>query len=217
MDAGLDITTSLAANWLPWLCVAMLCLVWLSCVMQPQYLRGLINNSFAPFDVNAADQIPSIGSQIAQWMFNITIPAIGAYTLVAQDATYGVGLFSRILLAAFVIEVLRTLTALLVQYTFRLGKMQQLAYMRYFSLRSLFTFALMAEILCITYTTAPAWAIILMLLTIVAYMVVLGVQWGKLLCQSVMDILSIAIYLLTVELLPLILLYGIAAQQYMQQ
>lgn len=215
IEEGLYISDMLAANWLPWICLAMIGLLWLCCMMQPQYLRGLVSNSFATFDNNAAEQIPSIGSQVSQWLFNIVVPVIGVYSLVVQEAEYGIHLFNRILLLALLIDVVRTLIALLVMYTFRLGKVLGLLYMRYFSLRAIYSCVLVCEILLVSYSEEPTIWITIMAITMVIYLIILGVQWARLLCSSLLEVVSVLVYLLTIELLPLLLLYAAAEQMYM--
>jgi len=217
MDAGLDISYALAANWLPWLCMAMLGLVWISCVLQPRYLHGLVNNSFSAFDVNAAERIPSIGSQICQWAFNVAIPAIGIYIIVAQDADYTAMLFARIMVAAIIIDCLRMLVAFLVQYTFRLDKIFGLLYMRYYSIRSIYTFIMMALILCVMHSATPFMWLIVMAVNMLVFMVLTGLQWGRLIGFSLTSCVGLLIYLITIELLPMFVLYGAAEQMYMQQ
>lgn len=194
----------------------MVGLIWLSCMMQPQYLRGLLSNSFSTFGINSAELKPSLGSQISQWVFNMTVPAIAVYCLVVQDVEYGTDLLTRIFLLAVAIDIARTLVAWLVQYTFGFGKMFGLMYLNYFSLRSLFTFVLLCEVLLITSSEQPTAWIVLMAVTLVLFLVVLGIQWGRMICSSVLDILSIILYILTVELLPMFLLYGAAEQMYLE-
>ena len=215
-NEGIFISSALAANWLPWVCLAMVGLIWLSCMMQPQYLRGLLSNSFSTFGINSAELKPSLGSQISQWVFNMTVPAIAVYCLVVQDVEYGTDLLTRIFLLAVAIDIARTLVAWLVQYTFGFGKMFGLMYLNYFSLRSLFTFVLLCEVLLITSSEQPTAWIVLMAVTLVLFLVVLGIQWGRMICSSVLDILSIILYILTVELLPMFLLYGAAEQMYLE-
>lgn len=214
-DSGLHITTLLSASWLPWVCLAMMVLLWLSCMMQPRYLHGLISNSFATFTVNAAEQAPSVGSQITQWLFNTIVPAICIYTLVTQTAVYGTDLFGTILLLSLLTDVFRAVTAIAVQYTFRFGKLAGLAYMRYFSLRSLFTFVELMLVLLIAYADHTTFWVATMGIMTVVYLVILGLQWGRLFCTSVLDIVSLIIYLLTIELLPTALLYEAGKQLYL--
>lgn len=210
-------TSSLATAWLPWVCLAVMGLGWLSCVMQPRYLSGLISNSFAGFAINGPEQIPSIGSQVTQWLFNSIVPAIEVYVLVAQSAVYGVQLLGRLLLLALLIDGLRALTAIIVQYTFSLGKVASLAYMRYFALRSLFTFVLFIVVLMIAHSNpSTAWFVVLGLLVAI-YLITLIVQWARLFCTSILDVVSMIIFLLTVELLPTFLLYEAGNQLYFTQ
>lgn len=215
-NEGIFISSALAANWLPWVCLIMVGLIWLSCMMQPQYLRGLLSNSFSTFGINSAEQKPSLGSQISQWVFNMTVPAIAVYCLVVQDVEYGTDLLTRIFLLAVAIDIARTLVAWLVQYTFRFGKMFGLMYLNYFSLRSLFTLVLLCEVLLVICSDQPAAWSVLMIITLVLFLVVLGVQWGRMICSSPLDILSIILYILTVEFLLMILLYAAAEQMYLE-
>ena len=217
-DAGLHITTALTASWMPWIWLAMVGLIWMSCMMQPRYLHGLLSNSFASFTVNAAEQVPSIGSQVAQWLFNSTVPALCVYVLVTDAAMYGTELLGELIAMALTIDALRAITALVVQYTFRLGKMMGLAYMRYFSLRTLLSFVMLIIVLLVAYTSPDAvWGSILAG-TVLVYIVILGLQWTKIFCNQLTDIAGVVIYLITVELLPLMLLYEagihICLQQY---
>lgn len=216
-DPGLHMSMSLAASWMPWVCLAMIILVWVSCILQPRYLHGLISNSFASFTINAAEQVPSIGSQLAQWLFNSMVPAICIYRLVAQSAMYGTQLFNAILLVAILTDAFRALTAVTISYTFRLGKTANLGYMRYYSLRSLFTFIEFLLVLLLTYSTIQLpWLIILGVATLI-YLFILGLQWARLFCSSLLDIISLIIYLLTIELLPTILLFEAGKQLYLSQ
>lgn len=207
-------SSALATAWLPWVCLAVMGLGWLSCIMQPRYLNGLFSNSFAGFAINGPEQVPSLGSQVTQWLFNSSVPAIGVYVLVTQSAVYGAQLLGRLLLLALLIDGLRALTAIIVQYTFSLGKMVSLAYMRYFALRSLFTFVLFILVLVIAHSTpSTTWFVILGSLVAV-YLILLIVQWARLFCTSVLDVVSMIIYLLTVELLPTFLLFEAGNQLY---
>ena len=192
----------------------MVLLVWISCVMQPQYLRGLLTNSFDVFSVNPNEQIPSIGSQFAQWLFNCIVPAIGIFIMVEQEVVEGTSLFRWLILMSLLVDAFRLLAAVMVQYTFRLGKQMGMAYLRYYSLRSLFTFVLFVIMLLASYTSPhTAWIVILVIASVV-YLVTLGMQWGRLFCSSPIDIAGLLLYMLTVELLPAVLLWEAGRQLY---
>lgn len=216
-DAGLHITTSLAAFWLPWVCLAMVILVWLCCILQPQYMRGLMSNSLASFSLGAQEQNLSIGSQLAQWLFNTTIPALAVFVLVTQAAALDTNLFIWLLVVSLAIDAMRALLALMVQYTFRLGKLTAAAYLRYFSLRSLLSYVLFGLMLLIAYTSATALWSTLSAIVALAYLIILGVQWIKLFAGSLLDAMGVVIYLITVELLPNLLLLEAGRQIYLQQ
>lgn len=212
MDTGLYITQSLAVNWLPWLSLGMLGLVWLSCMMQPKYLHGLVVNGLAGFSDNVGDQYPSIGSQITQWLFNSITPAMGLFVMSEMEAIEGGALFARILGLSLLADFVRVVVALLVQYTFRLGRLMGVAYLRYFSLRSLFSFILFA-MLMLAITTSPQdiWLVLLGVLSAI-YLLLLGWQWGQLFATSPAGVIGLTLYLLTVELLPAVLLWQAGIQ-----
>lgn len=217
METGLHMTTALSASWLPWVCLAMVLLVWMSCVMQPQYLRGLLSNSFSVFSVNASEQIPSMGSQAAQWLFNIVVPAMGLYIMVEQEVVEGIGgitLLGWMIVLTLLADAFRLIAALMVQYTFRLGRLMDKAYLRYYSLRSLFSFVLFTFMLLVN-STSPhtVWFTMLAIASIV-YMVTLGLQLGKLFCTSPLDVAGLLAYMLTVELLPAMLVWETGRQLY---
>lgn len=216
-ETGLHITTSLAAFWLPWVCLAMVILVWLCCILQPQYMRGLMSNGLASFSVGAQEQNLSLGSQLAQWLFNTTIPALAVFVLVMQAAALDTNLFTLLLVVSLAIDGVRALLALMVQYTFRLGKLSAAAYMSYFSLRSLLSYVLFVLMLLIAYTSATALWITLSAIFALVYLIVLGIQWIKLFASSLLDAIGVVIYLITVELLPNVLLLEAGRQIYMQQ
>lgn len=217
MPAGLQINAALSTTWLPWLCLAMIILVWLSCIMQPQYLRGLVGNSFASFTIGIAEQVPSIGSQIAQWLFNSTVPALAVYILIVDSAVYGLELFGNLLFISLAIDLARALIAALVQYTFRFGKRLAVAYMRYFSLRTLLSFVLFFVLLLMAYTSTDVLWLSLLGVAIGVYLICIGIQWTKLFCTSLPDMVGVIIYLFTVELLPAVLLLEAGRQLYIQQ
>lgn len=217
MPTGLYISSALSATWLPWLCLAMVGLVWGSCMLQPQYLHGLISNSFASFAVNIAEQVPSLGSQLTQWLFNSILPAIGVYVLVVDSPMDGMELLGWLILISLAIDLGRVIVAAIVQYTFRFGKRIAMAYMRYFSLRSLLSFVLFVVILLAAYTSPDKLWLSLLGVATAGYLVFLGVQWSRLLCTSVTDLFGVIIYLLTVELLPTVLLFEAGKQLYLQQ
>jgi len=104
-----------------------------------------------------------------------------------------------------------------VQYTFRFGKRIAMVYMRYFSLRSLLSFVLFVVILLAAYTSPDKLWLSLLGITTVLYLVILGIQWSRLLCTSPTDLFGVIIYLLTVELLPNLLLFEAGKQLYLQQ
>ena len=214
LEEGLEISRALAANWMPWLSMAMLVQLWLSCMLQPQYARGMYQNSLGAFANNMTEQLPSIGSQITQWMFNTTVPAFCIYALVAQDVPGGFGLFGRILLMMVGIDLLRIVVAWLVYYAFRLGKRFIPMYLRYYALRSLTMFLLFAEALVLGASAHPMAWVMAMALTYLVFMLLLGVQLARVICTSWVDVLSIMIYILTVELLPMLVLYYAAMQLY---
>ena len=214
MDAGLHMTTALSASWLPWVCLAMVMLVWLCCVLQPQYLKGLVSNGFSAFTVNAAEQIPSVGSQIAQWLFNCIVPSIGFFVMLEQEVVQGGTLLAWLIGLEMLADVVRLSVALMVQYTFRLGKLMNLAYLRYFSLRSLFTFVLFTIMLLVNYTTPHMFWLSLLGVASVIYMITLGWQWGRLFCNSFVDVAGLLVYLFTVELLPALLLLEAGRELY---
>ena len=216
-DAGLHITAALAATWLPWVFLMMALLVWLSCIMQPQYLRAVVSNSFATFAGTTAEQVPSIGSQVAQWLFNITMPALIVYVLLVQTAMVGTGMLASMILLSLLIDVARTVIALLIHYTFRLGKSMSLAYVRYFSLRSVFSYVLFIFMLLVAYTSPEGVWLTLLLVAAGAYLLILGWQWAKLFCSSLPEVASVVIYVITVELLPMMMLYEAGRQMVLQQ
>ena len=211
---GLHITAALSATWLPWFCLALVVLVWLSCMMQPQYLRAVVSNSFAEFAGNTAEQIPSIGSQVAQWLFCSTVPALAVFILVVDSPLYGLEFIEQLVALAILIDLARVVAALMVQYTFRLGRRASLAYACYFSLRSLMSYALFVILMLMAYTTPNAWGIIALAVLIVVYMLILLVQWLRLFNNSLQEMAGVIVYLLTLELLPMWLLYEAGRQVY---
>lgn len=217
MPSGLYITASLSTTWLPWLCLAMVLLVWVSCMLQPQYLHGLISNSFASFAVNIAEQVPSLGSQMTQWLFNSLLPAVGVFVLVVDSTVEGFDLLGWLILISIAIDLLRIIVAAMVQYTFRFGKRIAMVYMRYFSLRSLLSYVLFVVILLAAYTSHDKLWLTMLAIATAVYLVILGVQWSRLLCTSLTDLFGVIIYLLTVELLPTVLLFEAGNQLYLQQ
>ena len=213
-DTGLYMTTALSSSWLPWVCLVMVILVWISCVLQPQYMRGLLSNSFSVFSVNASEQIPSIGSQAAQWLFNIIVPALVLFIVVEQEVILGGSLFGWMIALLVLADAFRLLAAWMVQYTFRLGRVMGKAYLRYYSLRSLFTFVLFIVMLLVNYTSPQTLWLTVFALVSVVYMVILGLQWGKLFCSSPLDVIGLFVYMITVELLPAVLVYEAGRQLY---
>ena len=191
----------------------MIGLIWLSCIMQPQYIRGLLSNGFSS-SPGAAEQTPSIGSQIMQWLFNSILPAIAIYTITAHTAIYGSALFGWLVALSILSDLVRALSGLIVQYTFRFGKRASMAYLRYFSLRSLFTYVLFIIVLLITYSSVGTlWINILGIITAI-FLVLVGIQWARLFCTSIIDVIGVVIYLITVELLPILLLFEAGEQLY---
>lgn len=213
-DTGLYMTTALSSSWLPWVCLVMVILVWISCVLQPQYMRGLLSNSFSVFSVNASEQIPSIGSQAAQWLFNIIVPALVLFIMVEQEVILGGSLFGWMIALLVLADAFRLLAAWMVQYTFRLGRVMGKAYLRYYSLRSLFTFVLFIVMLLVNYTSPQTLWLTVFALVSVVYMVILGLQWGKLFCSSPLDVIGLFVYMITVELLPAVLVHEAGRQLY---
>jgi len=217
IETGLHITPALAAIWLPWVCLMMALLVWLSCIMQPQYLRSVVSNSFATFAGSTAEQVPSIGSQVAQWLFNITMPALSVYVLLAQNTMIGVEQLTSLILLSALIDVARTVISLMIHYTFRLGKRTSLAYVRYFSLRSIFSYVLFIIALLTAYTSLDGLWITLLLIAAGIYLLILAWQLSKLFCASINEIVSVVTFIITVELLPAIMLYEAGRQMVLQQ
>lgn len=213
-DTGLHMTTALSAAWLPWVCLAMVLLVWMSCVMQPKYLRGLFSNSFSVFSAGASDQIPSIGSQVTQWMFNIIVPAMGLFIVAEQEVVEGISLLVWMVVFTLLADIFRLFVAMMVQYTFRLGRMMGRAYLHYFSLRSLFTFVLFTLMLLANFTAPHTFWFVILSIASVVYMVTLGMQWGRLFCTSLHDVVGLLVYLFTVELLPSALVLEAGRQLY---
>lgn len=195
----------------------MVLLVWVSCMLQPQYLHGLISNSFASFAVNIAEQVPSLGSQMTQWLFNSLLPAVGVFVLVVDSTVEGFDLLGWLILISIAIDLLRIIVAAMVQYTFRFGKRIAMVYMRYFSLRSLLSYVLFVVILLAAYTSHDKLWLTMLAIATAVYLVILGVQWSRLLCTSLTDLFGVIIYLLTVELLPTVLLFEAGNQLYLQQ
>ncbi len=195
----------------------MALLVWLSCILQPQYLRSVVSNSFATFAGTTAEQVPSIGSQLAQWLFNITMPALSVYVLLAQNTMIGVEQLTSLILLSALIDVARTVISLMIHYTFRLGKRTSLAYVRYFSLRSIFSYVLFIIALLTAYTSLDGLWITLLLIAAGIYLLILAWQLSKLFCASINEIVSVVTFIITVELLPAIMLYEAGRQMVLQQ
>ncbi len=192
----------------------MVGLIWLSCVMQPLYISGLLSNGFSAAP-DATEQTPSIGSQIMQWLFNSMLPAIAVYVITAQTAMYGAALFGWLVALSLLSDLVRALVALTVQYTFRFSKLANMAYLRYFSLRSLYTYVLLCLTLLITYSAAgTVWICVLAIVTVI-YLVLVGVQWARLFCTSIIGVIGVVIYLISVELLPALLLLEAGKQLYL--
>lgn len=217
IDAGLHITPALAAIWLPWGCLMMALLVWLSCIMQPRYLRSVVSNSFATFAGSTAEQVPSIGSQTVQWLFNIMMPALCVYVLLTQTTMIGIELFTSLIVLAALIDVARTVISLMIHYTFRLGKRTSLAYVRYFSLRSIFSYVLFIIALLMAYTPHEGLWMTLLLIAAGIYLLILAWQLSKLFCASIPEIVSVVTFIITVEILPAMMLYEVGRQMVLQQ
>lgn len=192
----------------------MVMLLWMSCVMQPQYLRGLLSNGLSLFTVNNTEQIPSMGSQVTQWIFNIIVPAMGLFIMAEQEVVDGLDLLGWMVLLMLIADGVRLFVAVMVQYTFRLGRMMGRAYMRYYSLRSLFSFVLFTIMLLVNFT-APhtVWFVVLVVASVV-YIITLILQLGRLFCTSLLDVAGLLIYILTVELLPAALVLEAGRQLY---
>lgn len=216
-DSGLHITSALTATWLPWLCLMMVVLIWLCCMMQPQYMRGLLSSGFASAAAGAGEQAPSIGSQVAQWLFNCTLPALGVFVFVVDSAFYGLQLIGWLIGLSMLIDLARAIILMLVQYTFRFGKRTGAAYVRYFSLRSVISYILFVIVLLAAFTQPLSlWFIMLGIVSFV-YLIALGIQWVRLFCSSAQDIVCVLAYLITVELLPTLILFEAGRQLYLQQ
>ena len=192
----------------------MVMLLWMSCVMQPQYLRGLLSNGLSLFTVNNTEQIPSMGSQVTQWIFNIIVPAMGLFIMAEQEVVDGLDLLGWMVLLTLIEDGVRLFVAVMVQYTFSLGRMMGRAYMRYYSLRSLFSFVLFTIMLLVNFT-APhtVWFVVLVVASVV-YIITLILQLGRLFCTSLLDVAGLLIYILTVELLPTALVLEAGRQLY---
>jgi len=192
----------------------MVMLLWMSCVMQPQYLRGLLSNGLSLFTVNNTEQIPSMGSQVTQWIFNIIVPAMGLFIMAEQEVVDGLDLLGWMVLLTLIADGVRLFVAVVVQYTFSLGRMMGRAYMRYYSLRSLFSFVLFTIMLLVNFT-APhtVWFVVLVVASVV-YIITLILQLGRLFCTSLLDVAGLLIYILTVELLPTALVLEAGRQLY---
>jgi len=192
----------------------MVMLLWMSCVMQPQYLRGLLSNGLSLFTVNNTEQIPSMGSQVTQWIFNIIVPAMGLFIMAEQEVVDGLDLLGWMVLLTLIADGVRLFVAVMVQYTFSLGRMMGRAYMRYYSLRSLFSFVLFTIMLLVNFT-APhtVWFVVLVVASVV-YIITLILQLGRLFCTSLLDVAGLLIYILTVELLPTALVLEAGRQLY---
>lgn len=182
--------------------------------MQPQYLRGLLSNGLSLFTVNNTEQIPSMGSQVTQWIFNIIVPAMGLFIMAEQEVVDGLDLLGWMVLLMLIADGVRLFVAVMVQYTFRLGRMMGRAYMRYYSLRSLFSFVLFTFVLLVNFT-APhtVWFVVLVVASVV-YIITLILQLGRLFCTSLLDVAGLLIYILTVELLPAALVLEAGRQLY---
>ncbi len=217
LETGIHITPALATMWLPWVLLAMIVLVWVCCMLQPQYLRAVVSNSFASIGGNSADLVPSIGSQLFQWIFNSAVPAVAVYVFVTQSMTGSSELLGQLLVLSLLIDLARAFTALIVQYTFRFGKRSGVAYLKYFSLRSLLTYLLLVLVMLAAYTSATDLWLALLGVAAVGYLIFLGVQLTRLFCSSVLDVMSVIIYLVTIELLPSALLFEAGRQLCMQQ
>lgn len=200
MAEGLIISTGVAAVWLPWLMTGAMIQLCLVCLMQPRYLHALLSNSVRPFTTNAGEQLPSIGAQIGQWLLNVVLMAVSAYVYAISKDEYPS--MAVLLLAATGIDVLRLAAAMAVTYTFELKRALHDAYMRYFSLRSIYTLALMIPVLLMYNGIRGIGMQVAIILLTAAYYVLLGVQWAKLYCTTPIDILFIIIYLATAEVLP---------------
>ena len=208
MAEGTIISTASVSVWLPWLLLGALLLLGFCCMMQPRYLQGLYSNSLQSFSENSAEQIPSIGAQAGQWLLNIVLTASCAFIVMSvherglEARTWGV-----LLGIVAGIDIFRLIAAMLVTYTFRLTRMVGFAYIRYFSLRSLYTIILLIPILLL-YNTQMAETMMWMIIVLTGiFYLLLAIQWSKLFCSSPLDILFVIIYIATVEILPTALLY----------
>ena len=79
---------------------------------------------------------------------------------------------------------------------------------------SLFTFVLFIVMLLVNYTSPQTLWLTVFALVSVVYMVILGLQWGKLFCSSPLDVIGLFVYMITVELLPAVLVYEAGRQLY---
>lgn len=206
MAEGLIISTSMTAVWLPWLLLAAVVTICLGCLTQPRYLHGLLSNSIQTFSLNTAEQTPSIGAQAGQWLLNITIAALCAYSY-RQMYTAGYNHLLTLLATAAGIDLYRLAATLLVNYTFDLKRMFSMAYIRYFSLRSICSMLMLIPIMMLSNGYLVPAMKVMIIVMMVAYYLILTAQLGKLYCSSLLDVFFLITYILTVEIIPTLLLY----------
>lgn len=206
MAEGVLISSSMATIWLPWLLLGALVSVGISSLMQPRYLHGLISNSTQSFTLNIAEQIPSIGAQTGQWVLNIVVAATCAYICIDAGG-YGTPKFGMLIGRAAAIDVFRLVAAIIVSYTFDQTRLFGAAYIRYFSLRSLYTIVLLVPTLMLFNLHAVTAMLTVIVVLTAVYYIALTVQWSRMFCTSLLDVLFLLMYIVTVEILPTTILF----------
>lgn len=190
---------------LPWLIIGVLIVQWLVCMTQPGYFRNLISSAFHIDSEHSSEQLPSIGTQIGQWLFNESVFALAITCIGLSEGTWqalGVSILS-----ITVIDLARVIITALAAYIFIWGKRYSQLYLRYYSLRSLFAIILLVMAVASLQRPENDLWLICSIILMVTYLILLTVQCCRQVVSDLRQVLYIIIYIIVVELLPYLCLY----------
>lgn len=164
-------------------------------MMQPRYGALMTAN------LTEEPVYPSVGAQICQWGFNILVPTVMLWQFFneAHGSTIDIATFAKFLVLIALVECYRLVLAFLLNYAFRLDRYFGSLYLRYLSVRMVFTIGLLILAL-LPISSSVGWQLLFAWLTIcIGYTTI---SWRKLMNAQTYSIIYILLFLITAEILP---------------
>ena len=216
-----------SAPWVGWTMLLLAVIAVLSELMQPGVLSGSFALVFSKVERTYHDPHRNIPGQLCINVFRIGTFALALYLFCYVGGTLSLGhwevqfltdktfLFRKyllVLLVVFGVDTVKYLLTLWVNYTFQISRRFTLISLHYNSLWTVINSAFYLLLLVLLPVDSPKIIFWSFLALCIVALVLIGVKWLRVFYSGLPSLLYIALYLLTLEVLPLLAMVACAEE-----